>query len=443
MPGKTLSKICGSVMTFFNKTVEQIDQSVRFVKRKSKVSAQVFVQALVGGCLSDPTISLEGLCKLRKGRGITITKEGLHERFNTEATALMQKLFQESLKQFNTTNHNVIDLLKPFSSVKMIDSSGISLSSNLKDIYKNYGGSASEAGLKIQVLFDYLQGQINQVTITEGRKNDQSFNDHLNQIEKNDLYLQDLGYFKLKSFGTILNKGAYFISRYLNPTAIFDEENVQINLIEALRQEGRFLSKKVWLNRGKEKIEVRLIATRLPDEEIEKRIRKLRRSAQKHGRIPTKETLELAEWSIYITNVPENMLNDEQIHIVYSLRWQIELLFKLCKSEAGIAKVSGKTLNRVLCEIYAKLICVVLLLYFCAPLRWKANQEISFKKAYKELKLRGSDFFKVLKSPYRLLEFIKLLFDDLLDFGYKDKHRKKRRLSYQKLMDSIGQEILV
>ena len=33
-------------------------------------------------------------------------KQGLHERFNTEATALMQKLFQESLKQFNISNYN-------------------------------------------------------------------------------------------------------------------------------------------------------------------------------------------------------------------------------------------------------------------------------------------------------------------------------------------------
>ena len=35
-----------------------------------------------------------------------------------------------------------------------------------------------------------------------------------NEIEKNDLYLQDLGYFKLKPFGTILNKGADLLVGY-------------------------------------------------------------------------------------------------------------------------------------------------------------------------------------------------------------------------------------
>lgn len=128
--------------------------------------------------------------------------------------------------------------------------------------------------------------------------------------------------------------------------------------------------------------------------------------------------------------------------MVYSLRWQIELFFKLCKSEAGIDKISGKKPDRILCEIYAKLICIVTLLYLCFPMRWHENQELSFYKAYKELKLRAGDFFKALKSLYRLIEFIKTFFSDLKDFALKDKYRRKRRLAYQKLMDTTGQEVL-
>jgi len=137
------------------------------------------------------------------------------------------------------------------------------------------------------------------------------------------------------------------------------------------------------------------------------------------------------------------MLSAEQIYLVYSLRWQIELFFKLCKSEAGIAKISGKKVNRILCEIYAKLACIVMLLYLCFPLRWEKCSEISFIKAYKEFASRAIDFYRALKSLYRFTKFIEIFFSDLRDFAFKDRHRKKRRLTCQKLMDTTGQEVLI
>lgn len=442
MPGINLSKICNTVMNFFNETVNKLDESIKFAKRKSKINAKLFAEILIGGCLSDATISLERMCKLAKERGVKITKQALHQRFNPEATALMHNLFQQSLEKYATENRDVIDLLKPFSIVQMVDSSGVSLPSKLKNLFKGYGGSGSESGLKIQVLLDYSKGQVKEVTITEESKNDLSFSGHLNKIEQGGLYLQDLGYFKLDTFATIQAKNAYFISRYLNQTKVFNEMYEPINLLQELRKAGTFFAKNLFLDRRKKKLAVRLIAFRLSDADAAERIRKLKRSAQKHGRIPKEETLELAHWSIYITNVPEEMLNDEQIRLVYSLRWQIELFFKLCKGEAGLDEVSGKNPDRVLCEIYAKLICVVMSLYFCFPIRWKENLEISFQKSYRILRLKAANFFKSLKSRYRLMEFLRLLFSDLNDFAFKDKNRKKRRLAYQKLMDSTGQEVL-
>lgn len=430
-------------MNFFNETVNKLDEQIKFVKRKSKINAKLFVEILISGCLSDAAISLERMCELAKERGVKITKQALHQRFNSEATVLMYNLFQKSLEQYKTENHDVINLLKPFSLVQIVDSTGISLPSKLKNLFRGFGGSGSEAGLKLQVLLDYRKGQVKEVTITEGYKNDLSFDGHLSRLEQGGLYLQDLGYFKLDTFATIQANNAYFISRYLNPTKIFNEINEPINLLQELRKARTSFAKNILLDRRKKKLAVRLIASRLSDEDANERIRKIKRQAQKHGRIPKEETLELAHWSIYITNVSEQILNDEQVHMVYSLRWQIELFFKLCKEEAGIDQVRGRNPDRILCEIYAKLICIVMSLYFCFPLRWKENLEISFQKSYRILRLKAANFFKAIKSQYRLTEFLKLLFSDLNDFAFKDKRRKKRRLAYQKLMDSTGQKVFV
>jgi len=429
-------------MQLFTKTVIELDKTTKFVKRKSKLGSRLFVEALVSGCLSDTTISLERLCRLMKQKGVKIRKQGLHQRFNSASVSLMQNFFLKATEQFRAENSNVINLLKSFSTVHMVDSSGISLPTNLKNLYRGSGGAASESGIKVQVLFDYMRGQIEQLEITEGCRSDQGYYGHLNKIEKGALYLQDLGYFKVKSFMTIQDQGSYFISRYFNAVKIFNEKGKVIDLLNELQNSGAICEKKVRVGQN-EKMEVRLIAQRLSNEDAEKRIRKIKRDAKKNKRQPTKETLALAQWSIYITNVPKQMLSAEQIYLVYSLRWQIELFFKLCKSEAGIAKISGKKVNRILCEIYAKLACIVMLLYLCFPLRWEKCSEISFIKAYKEFASRAIDFYRALKSLYRFTKFIEIFFSDLRDFAFKDRHRKKRRLTCQKLMDTTGQEVLI
>jgi hypothetical protein len=439
MQAESVSKLCVTVMNFFGKTVAQVDKAVQFVKRKPKVDAQLFVEVLISGHLSDVSVSLEKLCMLIKARGVKMSRQALDQRFTAEATLLMKGLLSEALQRFREEKEEVLDLLKRFSGVKMIDSSGIELPANLKERFKGYGGGASEAAIKLQTMLNYTRGQIDEVVITDTRTSDQGFKEYWNWINEGALYLQDLGYFAVKFFEQVQEKKAYFISRYLNPTTLLDKEGKPLNLLNELRSAGSVFEKKVWLGK-KGSVDIRLIAFRLSDEEVEKRIRKLKEKAQKKGKNPTQETTELTKWSIYMTNVPEDWLNAEQVHLVYTLRWQIELFFKVCKSEAGIDKISSKKTDRVLCEIYAKLICVVILMYLCFPVRWCKTQELSLCKAYKTLRLKAFDFFKALKSPYRFSLFIKSFLSDLNDFALKDKSRKKRRLTHQKIMDSAGQE---
>lgn len=435
MQGKNVSKICVPVINFFSKTVNEVDKAVKFVKRQSKLTAQLFSETLIAGCLSDDKISLERMCEMLKERNVKITKQGLHQRFNDESKLLMQNLFEKALVEFKTEKSDLIELLKPFSSVKITDSTGTSLPSNLKDLYKGHGGASSEAGIKLQLMFDYLHSQVNKVVITAGCKSDQGFTEYFNDIEKGALYLQDLGYFKISTFANIHQNDAYFVSRHSYLATLLDEKKQKIDLLRCLEESGQVLEKNVFLGK-KEEVPVRLVAFRLPDEVVEKRIKKIKRAFQRHAKPPSEEVLKFASWSIYITNTSEKVLNANQVHLIYTIRWQIELFFKLCKSDAGINKISGRSTNRIICEIYAKLICVVQFLYICFPLNWDADHEISFQKAYKSLKTRGRNFFLALKSPHRLFKFIEKYMSDVMDFGMKDRYRKKRKSTYRELMDA-------
>lgn len=445
MQGQNLPKICTTVISFFSKTSQILGNATKFVKRRSKLTAALFSESLVIASLANPNISLENIRRLIKKRGVKISKQGIDQRFNSEATEFMKSLLTESIQKFSEERKPVIDLLKPFSTVEMIDSSGISLPENLKYLYKGYGGgSASEAGLKIQLLFNYIKGQVEEIAITDARKPDQDFKDYLNNIKKDGLYLQDLGYFNIETFASIQSKDAYFVSRYLPQTKLYDEENQSIDLLTLLRKSGTIFSQEVWLYKKKKniKIPVRLVASRLQEKEYEKRLRTINAAAKKKGRTPSQEILELAKWSIFITNVSKSILNDEEVYLMYSLRWQIELFFKLCKSGAGIDKVSGKNPDRIQCELYAKLICITMLLYLCIPERWQKNQELSFLKAYSQLQQCFSDFFRALKSVYLLTKFLKGFFSDLRDFALKEKPCKRKLATYQKLMDAKGQKVL-
>src|SRR5258707_14191996 len=116
MQGHNVSNICKTVISFFNTAAKNLGKAVKFVKRESKLTAKLFAECLIMASLSNPNTTLEDMRKLIKQRGVRITKQGLHQRFNPEATELMKNLFRESLQQFKTEKRNVIALFKAFSS---------------------------------------------------------------------------------------------------------------------------------------------------------------------------------------------------------------------------------------------------------------------------------------------------------------------------------------
>jgi hypothetical protein len=107
---------------------------------------------------------------------------------------------------------------------------------------------------------------------------------------------------------------------------------------------------------------------------VAERRRKAKANAQRKGRTLSAEKLTWLQWNVYITNVPQTMLTFDQTVLLYRLRWQIELLFKLWKSEAQLDRVAGRLRERVLCEIYAKLIGMVVFQYLSAPVRWTERE---------------------------------------------------------------------
>ena len=57
-----------------------------------------------------------------------------------------------------------------------------------------------------------------------------------------------------------------------------------------------------------------------------------------------------------MTNVPPEKLSSREVLVMARVRWQIELVFKLWKSQGKLDESRSDKPNRILCEVYAKLL---------------------------------------------------------------------------------------
>lgn len=417
-----LSNFTQKIINFFNDKAIKIGRETKFIQRNPKLHASAFIRALLASCLSQH-FTLEIFCSFLLDQGIKITKQGLHQRFNSCCEAYLKELALHFIHQFKHENLSEMPYLNGFSAINIVDSSTVSLPSLLSETFKGSGGAASNAALKIQLMYDYLAGQVKALTLTSGCDADQGFDVYFQKIQKQALYLMDLGYFKLASFKKIKEGGAFFVSRLLTGTKLFTLEGEVINLIELLAGSGNISSHHVLIG-AKDKINVRLVAYRLPNTLAEQRRRKLNEDHRRRGTRPSKESLALQDWSVYITNTTDTQIRQADIHHVYSMRWQIELVFKLSKSLLQIDAVRSTKSSRVVVEIYGKFICMMLLFSLCAPVRHKDNTEVSLYKACHLLLTKINDFIHSFCSVYRLKRFVVSFYESIQLFALKDRKTK-------------------
>jgi hypothetical protein len=107
---------------------------------------------------------------------------------------------------------------------------------------------------------------------------------------------------------------------------------------------------------GEEKLPIRLIALRAPEHVIRQRHERLKKDAKRKGRNISQEQRNLCAWTVFATNLPAEKYTTDEVYTLYRVRWQIELVFKLWKSEGGVAASHGKTGGRCLCEFLAKIL---------------------------------------------------------------------------------------
>jgi len=427
----TVQSITDLLTQFWDEeTLEQIARDTHFVQRQPAVNGAVFAQAMVFGCLEQQTPTLAHWAQVCLDLGVAVTGQGFDTRITEYSVAFMTRLFQASLAAFRGQVALPLPVLAQFTAVNLVDSTYISLPASLAAAYPGSGGSASPAGLKIQLMLDFLHERLEHVAVRSGREPDQAYDAYLDVVGAGSLNLMDLGYFCLDHLATVSQeKHAYWLSRYLYGTTIYTAAGEELALLTTLRATAaNHLELEIQLG-ATHRLPCRLIAVRAPQEVADRRRQHAHEQARKKGRTPSADYLALLAWTLFVTNVPAAMLTDDQVMTLYRVRWQVELVFKLWKSYAGLAHIAGRRKPRVLTELYAKLVGLVLTHFLLAPLRgqqWTAApREVSRVQVRQIFQRFARDLNRALGDAAAVQATLTELLQHLSRFAFKQ-HRVKQ-----------------
>jgi len=421
-----LDQIGQKIMDFFtSEQLAELAQETKFVQRRSRMSGALFVQALVFGFMEKPRASLAQLAQVVADLHTWISPQGLDERINARSVRFLQAVFAKAMQIFRNQIPLELPFLQQFTRILIVDSSIQALPDQMQDTYPGCGGGGAPSSLKIQLVFEFLYGNFEQIVLQPGRSADQSYRAYLEFVPAHALILFDLGYYCLETFQTLAARSAYFLSRYLYPTALFTPQGEPIQLLSSLRATSQpTVEKEVRLGR-RHHLPCRLISIRVPPAVAEERRRKAREKARQHGKTLTQEYSALLEWSLFLTNVPAPCLSVQQVALLYRLRWQIELIFKLWKSYAGWKAIGMWRKERILSELYAKLIGIVLFQFLVAPVRipdpvWD-HREVSHFKAHAILARFAPRLVQALPDAVAFCRLIDALMAYFTRFALKQK----------------------
>lgn len=333
-----------------------------FMERERVLTGSSFVVGLVSAWTANPASSLAGLSQGIGNAGTPLTRQGLNARFDGRAVRFLAAMVGECMQAMIQTCPVARGILARFSAVDVVDSTIITLPNALSEQWAGsggYGDKARTSAIKVSVRWDVRGGMLTQLDSTPGITHDRRTVAAQAPIAPDSLQIRDLGYFKLDDLAAIDQQGANWLSRYKAGTTLLSNTGQVLALADYLPQQGGHVLDE-WVLVGQDKkLPARLIAERVPAAVVAQRHARIHETARQNQTTPSQRTLTMAHWTLYLTNVPAHRLTPDEIFVLGRYRWQIELLFKLWKSELLLDEWRTDNPTRILCEIFAKLMAAI------------------------------------------------------------------------------------
>lgn len=358
----SITQVATEMQSILAEYAAKVERETGFVERASKMGGAEFVQTLSLGWLSNSDATLEELAQTAATIGVNISAQGLDQRFTESGAKLLKKVLDEAVTRMIRGEGPELPILKRFTAVYIQDSSVVNLPDDFQEDWPGCGNRVSKglSAVKIEVRLDLLSGEMVGPLLENGR-----INDAVSKIQKEStlaqsLRIADVGYWSLEEMNRIAASGGFWLSRLKNIVRIALLGGKSQDIVTFLKHvNGNSVDCQVLLSDQKP-TPSRLLAIRVPQEVADQRRRKLHEDAQRRQKTVSQRSLALADWTVFVTNVPADLLSLPESLVIMRSRWQIELLFKLWKSHGKIDEWRSSKPWRILCEVYAKLLSMLI-----------------------------------------------------------------------------------
>lgn len=357
----TIPQVATALQRVLGPVADEAARRSGSLRRRRKLTGATFVQALVFARLANPEATAEERAQAAAGRGVEISAYGLDKRCTAPAADCLRQVLAAAVEEVLAADP---------------------LPDALREAWPGGGGSApSRAALKIGVRVDLVSGRLHGPVLGAGRDHDQTLPLAATALPAGGRRLADLGFFDLALFGAIGARRGYWLSRLRAGTAVADSDGTRRELLALLRAappDG--LDRPVLLGAAA-RLPARLPAVPVPQDVADERRRKLRQAARKHGRTVSAARLALCAWTVLVTNVPPERLTAAEALALLRARWQVERLFALWKQHGRLDRTRSGKPWRVLCEVYAKLLALLVQHWAFLTGRWAHPDRSSVKAA--------------------------------------------------------------
>ena len=426
---QTLTHLIPELQALLGEQADRLSRSTRFLQRKRCFSGSTFAQTLVLGWLQNPDATLCELANMASALNVQISPQALAQRFTPECADFLKALLLQAC-QLSVESAFSPEIFSRFSQVFVLDSSVLMLPKVLQEHWLGCGGNqGSNAGLKLHVGIDLCRGQLN-LKLSDARSHDLSCELAEMPLPSGSLRLTDLGYFNLDKLSAYNEQGVFWLSRLKVGSIWWNAQGERTELEKVLAQTSE---KRLELHGflGRKKMPVRLFAYRISPEQAAQRLMKLHETSRRRTRPVSHRRLDVVEWTLLVTNAPDLTL-DEALAL-YRVRWQIELLFKLWKQQGKVDEWRSENSWRIICEIYAKLVGLLLQHWLCLGEFW-ANSRRSLVKAGRVIRRHALAIAYAFSEFDTLLHLLEKLQKSILK-GCQVNARRRKPAMWQTLMN--------
>ncbi len=246
-------------------------------------------------------------------------------------------------------------------------------------IEQRFSASSARLPLRVQARLEIGHGQLAGLWLQAGQEAERSGPAIHTPLPAGSLFNADMGYFTLPQMRQRGQQGQYWLTQAKATLCITDAQGRSCDLLTFLQQQERD-EVDVWVQVGKrDRLPARLIAVRVSAQTAQgrrqranqritlppkgsqahvpgKRKSKEQRQGKRKDKPVSAARLRLADWTILLTNVPKERLSVAEALVLARCRWQIELLWKLWKHLGKLDTWGSYKPERILTEIYAKLL---------------------------------------------------------------------------------------